>query len=143
VQHVNRGLLSARLVDTAERLTNGGPSSWQSLATVRGRAPGAADLAPKEQCRSRLVGSRTIAALFRRRAEVHRLSGGVPATATAATSAPRRRLPSIRGRTRVDDCLTRFRPERVRPSEIARMERGEQAVHLAPINVAKDVHDGL
>jgi hypothetical protein len=36
VQHVIRGLLGARLVDTAERLTNGGPSSWQSLTSAWG-----------------------------------------------------------------------------------------------------------
>jgi hypothetical protein len=46
VQHVKRGLLGARLVDTAERFTNGGRPSWQSLAGVCGvddSVPGSAE----------------------------------------------------------------------------------------------------
>jgi hypothetical protein len=40
-QHVKRGPLGARLVDTAERLTDGGPSSWQSRARARAAGDGA------------------------------------------------------------------------------------------------------
>jgi hypothetical protein len=52
---MQRGLLGARMVDTTERPTNGGPSSWQSNAEADLRRPGAPAFARKGSVASRLL----------------------------------------------------------------------------------------